>query len=206
MAFVMLLIGITGYALVVSPAAAFTIAAQTIYSNFSSYSLIVVPLFVWMGFIAFYSGLSSKIFEATYKIVGDLPGGLAIATIAACTAFGAICGSTTATAATMSSVAFPEMNKYNYKKSFSTATIASAAIIGVMVPPSVIFILYGVSTGESISALFMAGVVPGFLLMAVFMITAWIVAVRNPEVAPQGRLFLLGKRLKHFSQQGWRLL
>ncbi len=205
-AFVMLLIGITGYALVVSPAAAFTIAAQTIYSNFSSYSLIVVPLFVWMGFIAFYSGLSSKIFEATYKIVGDLPGGLAIATIAACTAFGAICGSTTATAATMSSVAFPEMNKYNYKKSFSTATIASAAIIGVMVPPSVIFILYGVSTGESISALFMAGVVPGFLLMAVFMITAWIVAVRNPEVAPPGPAVPFGEKVKALFSAGMEVV
>lgn len=205
-AFVMLLIGMAGYALVVSPAAAFTIAAQTIYSNFSSYSLIVVPLFVWMGFIAFYSGLSSKIFEATYKIVGDLPGGLAIATIAACTAFGAICGSTTATAATMSSVAFPEMNKYNYKKSFSTATIASAAIIGVMVPPSVIFILYGVSTGESISALFMAGVVPGFLLMAVFMITAWIVAVRNPEVAPPGPAVPFAEKIKALFSAGMEVV
>ncbi len=205
-AFVMLLVGIIGYSIVVSPGAAFTIAAQTIYSNFSSYSLIVVPLFVWMGFIAFYSGLSSKIFEATYKIVGDLPGGLAIATVAACTAFGAICGSTTATAATMSSVAFPEMNKYKYDKAFSTATIASAAIIGVMVPPSVIFILYGVSTGESISALFMAGVVPGFLLMTVFMLTAWLVAVRNPEKAPAGPKVPLNEKIKAFFSAGMEVI
>lgn len=186
-AFVMLITGMLGYSLVVSPRAAFTITVQTIFSNFSSYSLIVVPLFVWMGFIAFHSGLSSKIFEATYKIMGGLPGGLAIATVAACTAFGAICGSTTATAATMSSVAFPEMNKYKYDKSFSTATIASAAIIGVMIPPSVIFILYGVSTGESIAALFMAGVLPGFLLMSLFMLTAWLVALKNPDKAPAGQ-------------------
>jgi tripartite ATP-independent transporter DctM subunit len=205
-AFVMLLVGIGGYSFVVSPGAAVTIAAQTIYSNFSSYSLIVVPLFVWMGFIAFYSGLSSKIFESTYKIVGDLPGGLAIATVAACTAFGAICGSTTATAATMSSVAFPEMNKYNYKKSFSTATIASAAIIGVMVPPSVIFILYGVSTGESISALFMAGVVPGFLLMTVFMLTAWLVAVKNPEIAPAGPSVPLKEKFKALFSAGMEVI
>lgn len=205
-AFVMLFVGIGGYSLIVSPGAAVTIAAQTIYSNFSSYSLIVVPLFVWMGFIAFYSGLSSKIFESTYKIVGDLPGGLAIATVAACTAFGAICGSTTATAATMSSVAFPEMNKYNYKKSFSTATIASAAIIGVMVPPSVIFILYGVSTGESISALFIAGVVPGFLLMAVFMLTAWLVAVKNPEIAPAGPSVPLKEKFKALFSAGMEVI
>lgn len=205
-AFVMLLIGMGGYAIVVSPQAAFTITVQTLYSNFSSYSLIVVPLFVWMGFIAFYSGLSTKIFEATYKIVGDLPGGLAIATVVACTAFGAICGSTTATAATMSSVALPEMNKYNYKKSFSTATIAAAAIIGVMVPPSVIFILYGVSTGESIAALFMAGVIPGLLLMTVFMLTAWLLALKNPEIAPAGPSVPVTEKFKALFSAGMEVI
>ena len=205
-AFVMLLVGMTGYAIVVSPSAAFTITVQTIYSNFSSYSLIVVPLFVWMGFIAFYSGLSSKIYEATYKIVGDLPGGLAIATVAACTAFGAICGSTTATAATMSSVALPEMNKYNYKRSFSTASIASAAIIGVMIPPSVIFILYGVSTGESIADLFMAGVLPGLLMMLMFMFTSWLVAVRNPEVAPAGPRIPIAEKIKALFSAGMEVV
>ncbi len=205
-AFVMLLIGMGGYAIVVSPQAAFTITVQTLYSNFSSYSLIVVPLFVWMGFIAFYSGLSTKIFEATYKIVGDLPGGLAIATVVACTAFGAICGSTTATAATMSSVALPEMNKYNYKRSFSTATIAASAIIGVMVPPSVIFILYGVSTGESIAALFMAGVIPGLLLMTVFMLIAWFLAFKNPEIAPAGPSVPVTEKLKAIFSAGMEVI
>ncbi|OEF98239.1 TRAP transporter large permease [Desulfuribacillus alkaliarsenatis] len=184
--FIMLVVGMGGYAYMVSPTAAYTMSVQTIYNNFSSYSLIVIPLFVWMGFIAYYSGLSTKIYAATYKIVGDLPGGLSIATIAACTAFGAICGSTTATAATMSAVSMPEMNKYNYKKSFSTASIAAGAIIGVMIPPSVIFILYGVSTGESIAKLFVAGIVPGLLLMLLFMLTVYIKAVRNPEIAPAG--------------------
>lgn len=205
-AFVMLITGMVGYSLVVSPRAAFTITVQTIYSNFSSYSLIVVPLFVWMGFIAFHSGLSTKIFEATYKIMGGLPGGLAIATVAACTAFGAISGSTTATAATMSSVAFPEMNKYNYDKSFSTATIASAAIIGVMIPPSVIFILYGVSTGESIAALFMAGVIPGLLLMLLFMITAWLVALKNPEKAPAGPPTSFKEKINAFFSAGMEVV
>ena len=205
-AFVMLITGMLGYSLVVSPRAAFTITVQTIFSNFSSYSLIVVPLFVWMGFIAFHSGLSSKIFEATYKIMGGLPGGLAIATVAACTAFGAICGSTTATAATMSSVAFPEMNKYKYDKSFSTATIASAAIIGVMIPPSVIFILYGVSTGESIAALFMAGVLPGFLLMSLFMLTAWLVALKNPDKAPAGQPTSFKEKIKAIFSAGMEVV
>ncbi|OEH86951.1 C4-dicarboxylate ABC transporter permease [Desulfuribacillus stibiiarsenatis] len=185
-AFIMLVIGMGGYTYLTNMNAAISLATQTLYSNFASYSLIVVPLFVWMGFIAYYSGLSSKIFDATYKIVGNLPGGLAIATVVACTAFGAICGSTTATAATMSAVALPEMNRYNYKRSFSTAAIASSAIIGVMIPPSVIFILYGVATGESISKLFLAGILPGILLMVAFMVTIYIKAVRDPEAAPAG--------------------
>ena len=200
-AFVMLLVGIGGYSFVVSPGAAVTIAAQTIYSNFSSYSLIVVPLFVRMGFIAFYSGLSSKIFESTYKIVGSSRG------FGNCNSGGLYCFWSNlrfnyCNCSYHVVPCFPEMNKYNYKKSFSTATIASAAIIGVMVPPSVIFILYGVSTGESISALFMAGVVPGFLLMAVFMLTAWLVAVKNPEIAPAGPSVPLKEKFKALFSAG----
>ena len=185
-AFVMLVVGMGGFALTRTPEAMYSIASQTIYNTFASHSLIVIPMFVWMGYIAFYSGLSARIYEAAYKIVGSLKGGLAMATIAACTAFGAICGSTTATAATMSAVALPEMKKYNYNRSFSTATIASAAILGVMIPPSVIFILYGISAQESISRLFLAGILPGFLLMALFMLTAYFLALRNPLMAPPG--------------------
>lgn len=185
-AFVMLVVGMGGFAYLTSTEAALSISAQTIYSNFASYSLIVIPLFVWMGFIAFYSGLSSKIYDTTYKLVGSLPGGLAMATIGACTAFGAICGSTTATAATMSAVALPEMEKYSYSRSFSTASIAAAAILGVVIPPSVIFILYGVATGESIRFLFLAGIIPGILLMSLFMFAAYLKVIRNPAIAPPG--------------------
>lgn len=184
--FVMLIVGMGGFAYLTSPSAALSLSAQTVYSNFTTYSLIVIPLFVWMGFIAFYAGLSSKIYASAYKIVGSLPGGLSMASIMACTAFGAICGSTTATAATMSSVALPEMEKYKYSRSFSTASIASAAILGVMIPPSVIFILYGVSTGESIEQLFLAGIVPGLVLMVIFMLVAYFQAVRKPAHAPRG--------------------
>lgn len=185
-AYVMLVVGMSGFAIVRSPEAMFSISSQTIYNNFASYSLLVVPMFVWMGYVAFYSGLSSRIYEATYKVMGNLKAGLLLATIAACTAFGAICGSTTATAATMSAVALPEMKKYNYNRSIATATIASAAILGVMIPPSVIFILYGVSAGESIRRLFMAGIFPGILLMILFMLAAYLQTVRNPELAPAG--------------------
>ncbi len=185
-AFVMLVIGMAGYAYLTNITAALSISAQTMYSNFASYSLIVVPLFMWMGFIAFYSGLSSRIYDATYKVIGGFPAGLSMATIAACTAFGAICGSTTATAATMTAVALPEMTKFEYRRTLSTATIAAAAILGVMIPPSVIFILYGVSTGTSISQLFLAGIFPGLLLMFLFMLTVYFIALRDPSAAPAG--------------------
>ena len=185
-AFVMLVVGMSGYAYMTTPTAMFSISSQTMYNTFASYSLIVVPLFVWMGYIAFYSGLSSRIYDATYKVMGGMKAGLALATIGACTAFGAICGSTTATAATMSAVALPEMKKYDYDRSLSTATIAAAAILGVMIPPSVIFILYGIATGESINRLFAAGVLPGFLLMFLFMGVTYLKAAINPALAPAG--------------------
>lgn len=201
-AYVMLVVGMSGFAIIRTPAAMFSISSQTVYNTFASYSLIVVPLFVWMGYIAFYSGLSSRIYDATYKIMGSMKAGLALATIGACTAFGAICGSTTATAATMSAVALPEMKKYNYNRSLSTATIASAAILGVMIPPSVIFILYGISAQESIRKLFLAGIFPGILLMILFMLVAYLQAVRNPALAPAGPQVAWGEKIRAVASGG----
>ena len=195
-AYVMLVVGMTGYAYLTNTTAMLSISAQTIYNTFASYSLIVVPLFVWMGYIAFHSGLSSRIYEAAYKVVGSVNGGLAIATIGACAAFGAICGSTTATAATMGAVSLPEMRKYHYDDSFATATVASAAILGVMIPPSVIFILYGIATGQSIAKLFLAGILPGVLLMVLFMLVAYFQASRNIALAPPGLKVPWGEKLR----------
>ncbi len=205
-AYVMLVVGMAGFTVLRSPAAMYSVASQTIYNTFASYSLIVIPLFVWMGYIAFYSGISSRIYAATYKVVGSLKAGLALATIAACAAFGAICGSTTATAATMSSVALPEMKKYNYNRSFSTATVASAAILGVMIPPSVIFILYGISAQESIRKLFLSGIFPGILLMVLFMLTAYLQAVKNPALAPAGPRVPWAQKIKALLSEGIEVL
>lgn len=185
-AYVMLVVGTAGYGYLISPDAALSIAASTVYNTFASYSLIVVPLFVWMGYIAYHAGISRRIYDAAYKVMGSLPGGLALATIAASTAFGAICGSTTATAATMSSVAVPEMKRYKYSRSLATSVVASSAILGVMIPPSVIFIIYGIATGESIARLFLAGIFPGFLLMFLFMLVTYLMVRRNPQLAPAG--------------------
>jgi C4-dicarboxylate transporter, DctM subunit len=201
-AYVMLVVGMAGFALIRTPAAMFSITTQTIYNTFASYSLLVIPMFVWMGYIAFYSGISTRIYDATYKVMGSLKAGLALATIGACAAFGAICGSTTATAATMSSVALPEMKKYNYNRSLSTATIAAAAILGVMIPPSVIFILYGISAQESIRKLFVAGIFPGLLLMGLFMLAAYLQAVRNPALAPAGPQVPWKEKIKAVMSEG----
>lgn len=185
-AYVMLVIGFAGNMYLTSPQAAMSGTASTIYSTFASYSLIVVPLFVWMGYIAFHAGISTRIYDAVYKVMGNMPAGLAMATIGASTAFGAICGSTTATAATMSAIAVPEMKRYNYNLSLATAVVAASAILGVMIPPSVIFIIYGIATGESISKLFLAGIIPGVLLMLLFMLVTYVWAKKNPKLAPAG--------------------
>lgn len=194
-AYVMIVVGMTGYAILTSVPAALSVASSTMFSTFTDYSLTVIPLFVWMGFIAYYAGISRRVYDATHKVTGTVPGGLALATIGASTAFGAICGSTTATAATMGTVALPEMKRYDYDSSLAAATVAASAILGIMIPPSVIFILYGVSTGESIRELFLAGIIPGILLMLLFMGVTFLKAWRNPVLAPVGNKVALKQKI-----------
>jgi len=186
-AYSMLIVGFTGFALLVRPEAAFSMVATEIFSNFSSYTLSVIPMFVWMGFIAYYSGVGTNLYSLVYRLIGRLPGGLAIATQGACAIFGAICGSNTATAATMGAIALPEMKKYGYDDSLSTASVAAAGALGVLIPPSVIFIIYGVATEQSIGKLFISGIIPGVLLMLFYMVTIYILVKRNPSLAPIGQ-------------------
>jgi len=184
--FSMLITGVLGFAILVSPKAAFSVATTEVYSIFSSYSLSVIPMFVWMGFIAFYSGVGASLYNFAYKLIGHKPGGLAIATQGACAMFGAICGSNTATAATMGAIALPEMRKYNYDDSLSTASVAAGGALGVLIPPSVIFIIYGIAAEQSIGKLFLAGIIPGLLLMFLYMLTIYILVKRNPSLGPAG--------------------
>lgn len=183
-AYSMFAVGFLGFATLVSPSAALNMVSTEIFSNFSSYTLSVIPMFVWMGFIAYYSGVGTNLYAMAHKLVGRLPGGLAIATQAACAIFGAICGSNTATAATMGAIALPEMRKYGYDDSLSTASVAAAGALGVLIPPSVIFIVYGVATEQSIGKLFISGIVPGILLMLFYIITIFVLVKRNPSLAP----------------------
>lgn len=194
-AFVMLVLGMGGIAWIKGFSASLSAASTIMYSTFASYSLVVVPLFTWMGYIGFYSGIGAHLYEAAYKLVGRLRGGLAMATTLACAAFGAICGSTTATSATFSTLALPEMKKRGYNRSLATANIAASGILGVLIPPSVIFIVYASITAESVAKLFIAGIFPGILLMILFMLGTWVVVALDPKKAPPGPSFPWKERM-----------
>ena len=183
-AFAMTLVGVVGFAVVVNAPAALHVLATDYYDTFSSYGLTVIPLFVFMGQVAFHAGISKKLFDAAQSWCGWLRGGLAMATVGACTAFGAICGSGPATAATMAAVALPEMKRYKYDPGFAAGTVAAGGSIGMMIPPSIVFIVYGVMTEQSIGKLFIAGIVPGLLVAALFMATIALACAFKPGLAP----------------------
>lgn len=201
-AFVMLVVGMGGLFYLKGPGAMFGTAAQTMYSTFASYSLVVVPLFTWMGYIGFHSGISEQLYGAAYKLVGSLKGGLAMATSMACAAFGAICGSTTATSATFAALAMPEMKKRGYAPGLAGANVAASGILGVLIPPSVIFIVYASLTAQSVGKLFVAGIFPGLLLMILFMVATYLAVARKPEIAPPGPSFPWKERIKAVATGG----
>jgi tripartite ATP-independent transporter DctM subunit len=184
-AFCMALVGVLGFGYLVSPQAALNIIIKDFYTIFSSYDLTVVPLFVFMGQILFYAGISRKLYDAALAWFGHYKGGLAMATVGACAGFAAICGSTNATAATMASVTLPEMKRLKYRDDLATGTVAAGGSLGILIPPSTIFIVYGIMTEQSIGKLFMAGVLPGVLLSILFIITIYIWVTLRPEIAPR---------------------
>jgi C4-dicarboxylate transporter DctM subunit len=184
-AFCMALVGLLGFGYLVSPEAALNIIVKDFYTVFSSYSLTVVPLFVFMGQILFYAGISRKLYDAAYAWLGHYKGGLAMATVGACACFSAICGSTNATAATMATVALPEMKRFKYRDELATGVVAAGGSLGILIPPSVVFIVYGILTEQSIGKLFMAGILPGILLSILFILTIYIWVSINPVMAPR---------------------
>ena len=200
--FVMLALGMGGIAYIKGMEAALGMAPSIVYGTFANYALVVVPLFTWMGFIGFHSGISEHLYDAAYKLVGRLKGGLAIATTMACAAFGAICGSTTATSATFATLALPEMRKRGYDLALATANIAASGILGVLIPPSVIFIVYASITAESVAKLFVAGIVPGILLMVLYIAATYVVVARHPEKAPPGPSFPWKERILAMAKGG----
>ncbi|NLO98110.1 MAG: TRAP transporter large permease [Peptococcaceae bacterium] len=183
----MLLFAVLGMIALRSPEAAFQAVASDIFTNFASYTLTVAPIFGLMGFLASYSGIGENLFNAAEKFIGHLRGGICSSVQVACTIFGAICGSIPATMGTMTTVAYPEMEKRNYSPSLSTASIAAGSSLAVLIPPSATMIIYGVTAEESIGRLFMAGLIPGVLLCILQIIAIWIVVKRHPDYAPMSQ-------------------
>ncbi len=184
-AFAMGVIGVCGYAVAVSGRAAMSVLTADMFETFSSYSLTVIPLFVFMGQVSFHAGISGRLFAAANSWLAGLRGGLAMATVGACAAFGAICGSGPATAATMAAVALPEMKKYKYDDALASGTVAAGGGLGMLIPPSVVFIVYGVLTEQSIGKLFIAGIIPGILTALAFCLVIAVQCALKPELAPQ---------------------
>ncbi|QEN08218.1 TRAP transporter large permease [Oceanispirochaeta crateris] len=185
-AFAMIASGVLGFALIVTPQAAFSMVIAELYETFSAYNLSVIPLFVMMGQVAFHAGISKRLFYTAYIWMGHLKGGLAMATVGACAGFGAICGSGPATAATMASVALPEMKRYGYADSLAAGTVAAGGSLGMLIPPSVVFIVYALMTEQSIGDLFLAGIVPGVLIASMFCINIYIRCSRDKSLGPAG--------------------
>jgi C4-dicarboxylate transporter, DctM subunit len=185
-AFAMALTGFLGYCYIVSVNGALSILGQDFWGMFSSYNLTVIPMFVFMGSVAYYAGMSKRLYETAFSWIGARPGGLALATILACAGFGAMCGSTNAAAAAMGKVTLPEMKRYHYDDSLATGCVATAGSLAILIPPSTVLIVYGVMTEESIGRLFAAGILPGILLTVLLSITVWILCRINPRLAPPG--------------------
>lgn len=183
-AFSMIIVGLLGFAYLSGIESAFSLLSQDLFDTFSSYPLSVIPTFILMGSFAYASGISQRLYFAAYTWLGHLRGGLTLATVIACSGFAAICGSTAATAATMGKIALPEMKKYNYDPSFATGTVAAAGTLGILIPPSTVFIVYGIMTEESIGKLFIAGIIPGIILTIFFMLTVVFLCLRNPALGP----------------------
>ena len=195
-AFAMGLVGMVGYMYLNSFRGAVSMVGRLIIDTAQDYGLSVVPLFILMGLFVNKGGLSRELYQVSYAFLGHLRGGLSMATICACAGFSAICGSSLATAATMSKVAMPQMRKYGYDDSLSTASIAAGGTLGILIPPSVILVIYGLLTETSIGKLFLAGVIPG-LIGVLFYLGAvrWTVG-RNPDAGPAGERTGWSDRLK----------
>ncbi len=186
LAFAMGVVGLVGMGLTRGWTAAFASTAQVVHETGFAYTLSVIPLFILMGNFVARAGLAHELFAAAYAFIGHFRGGLAHATVAACAGFGAICGSSIATAATMSKVTYPGMKKLGYSDSLSTGVMAAGGTLGIMIPPSTILVIYGIITETNIGKLFAAGVIPGLITALGLMLCVSIMTARDPAHAPAG--------------------
>jgi C4-dicarboxylate transporter DctM subunit len=194
--FAMAVVGFCGFSYIVSFPAAANMIGTDIWSTFSGYGLTVVPLFIFMGYLAFNAGIAERLYDTAYRWMGHWRGGLAIATIGADELFAAICGSNTATAATMGAVALPQMEKYNYDTRLSSGTVVTGGTLGTVMPPSVVLIIIGLQTEQSIVKLFLAGILPAIVLGLLFVVTISVLCRLYPQYGPAGPRFSLAEKIK----------
>ena len=180
------LVGVTGFGVVVGAGPALKLVGQTSMRTVTDYTFGVIPMFLLMGAFVSASGMSRELFRAGDSFLGHLRGGLGIATIAACGGFAAISGSSVATAATFSTVAYPEMRRHGYPQSFATGVIAAGGTLGAMLPPSTVLAVYGIITEQDIGKLFVAGILPGVLAMSMYMVTVALIGAARPGFLPSG--------------------
>ena len=180
----LLIVGTVGIAMIRDWNAGLIQLGNTPFNTASSYSLSVIPLFILMGMFLSYSGFGQDLYRAVDSWIGQVKGGLAMTTIGTSALFASISGSVNATTATMARIALPEMNKYKYDPGLSTSCVAAGGTLGILIPPSVILILYGVLTMEPVGRLLIAGIIPGILQMVIFMAVIYLMVVKNPSLAP----------------------
>ncbi|WP_445682788.1 TRAP transporter large permease [Radicibacter daui] len=195
-AFAMLLVGFFGTCALNGVHRAGALLLTESYSSVSTYSLIVIPMFILLGNVASAAGFSRSLYDAAFAWVGRMRGGLAAASVIGCAAFSAVSGSSVATAVTIGKVALPEMRRLGYGDGLSTGAIAAGGTLGFLIPPSTGFVIYAILTEESIGRLFMAGILPGLLMMALFILTIGIVTTLNPSIGPRGEAMPFSRRLK----------
>lgn len=199
LAFALLAVSIVGIGLTVNWNVAFMLLPMTISEAVLSYELAVVPMFILMGNVISKTGIAQDLFRAAYAFFGHVRGGLALSTMTACSGFSAVCGSSYATAATMAKVAYPSMKRYGYSDSLAAGTIAAGGTLGILIPPSIIMVIYGILTQTNIRDMFIAGVVPGLLGVAMYLIVIRLIAARQPEDAPAGERSSWAERISALS-------
>lgn len=188
-AFAFAIVGFVGTVFVMGLGPGLSMLGAAPWQWASQMGLVVVPLFILMGQFAFHSGISRNLYTAAYKWIGRLPGGLALATNLACTGFAACTGSSLASGATMGTIAYPEMMRFKYSPRLATGCIASGGTLGILIPPSVVFIIYGFLTAQPIGFLFIAGIFPGLLLSGLFLVLILVMSIQNPKLGPRGQSF-----------------
>ena len=204
--FGMALIGFLGFSILISTKAALNLLAKDIFDVFASYGFTIIPLFVLMGQIAFNGGIAKSLYNAAYKIIGHIPGGLAMATVAGATAFGTVTGSAPATAATFASIAIPEMDRYHYSRKLSAGIVAVGGTLGSLVPPSITLIVYGMITEQSIGKLFLAATIPGLIISFFFMCIIYGMCKINPSMGPRAERSTWKERWVSLKEVIWVLL